>query len=230
MHEMPPQVWHNSRRQTESARSGPRIGTVQSVSPPARTVWTGSRVSLRQQRGIPNTRIHIAGTAEPSCMKCHRRCGIIAAGRLSLHAAARALARCRASARQRGTVWTGSRVSLRQQRGISEGEKKGNQKIPGTARTARPGAGTGGSGTLCSVHGGGRSALLRPSGVGSGICDPIHLLKTVPMWNCPDHQDALCRNSSGESINHKAACALCYPQGVFSTSPGKEGGILWKEI
>ena len=66
------------------------------------TVWTGSRVSLRQQRGIPNTRIHIAGTAEPSCMKCHRRCGIIAAGRLSLHAAARALARCRASARQRG--------------------------------------------------------------------------------------------------------------------------------
>ena len=164
MHEMPPQVWYNSRRQAESARSGPRIGTVQSVSPPARTVWTGSRVSLRQQRGI------------------------------------------------------------------SEGEKKGNQKIPGTARTARPGSGTGGSGTLCSVHGGGRSAILRPSGVGSGICDPIHLLKTVPMWNCPDHQDALCRNSSGESINHKAACALCYPQGVFSTSPGKEGGIPWKEI
>ena len=160
----PPQVWYNSRRQTESARSGPRIGTVQSVSPPARTVWTGSRVSLRQQRGI------------------------------------------------------------------SEGEKKGNQKIPGTARTARPGAGTGGSGTLCSVHGGGRSAILRPSGVGSGICDPIHLLKMVSIRNCPEHQDALCRNSSGESINHKAACALCYPQGVFSTSPGKEGGILWKEI
>ena len=118
----------------------------------------------REQHGIidaenPDAGRSVSEITHPSDWKerarlAHRRCGIIAVGRLSLHAAVRALARCRASARQRGTVWTGSRASLRQQRGISEGEKKGNQKIPGTARTARPGAGTGGSGTLCSVHGG----------------------------------------------------------------------------
>lgn len=34
---------------------------------------------------------------------------------------------------------------------------------------------------------------------------PIHLLKTVPMLHCPKHQDALCRNIDGESINPKAA-------------------------
>ena len=52
--------------------------------------------------------------------------------------------------------------------------KKEIKKIPGTAGSARPGAGTGGFGTFCSVYGAGRSAILRPSGIGSGICDSNH--------------------------------------------------------
>lgn len=45
------------------------------------TVWTYSRASLRQQRGLLNTCTHTAGTAEPSCAACSPQArGLLTAG------------------------------------------------------------------------------------------------------------------------------------------------------